>query len=76
MNSDDLQNAYQREALLANSIGLSVPVAVELQQLIELRKISALLEKLVELSGRPPMIVEPTKVSLPTPTPTKGLPKK
>lgn len=64
MTSDELQQHYSSEAFLANSIGLSVPVSLQLQQLVELRKISALLEKLIELSARPPVIVEPAKVSL------------
>lgn len=65
MNSDDLHEAYQREARLANTIGLSVPVSIAVQQLLELRKISSLLEKLIEISSRPPMIVEPAKIDLP-----------
>lgn len=71
MTSDELQQHYSSEAFLANSIGLSVPVSLQIQQLVELRKISALLEKLIELSARPVSAV-PVSSS----TPSKGLPKK
>lgn len=76
MQSDELHEIYQREARLANTIGLSVPVSLAVQQLEELRKISSLLEKLLELSARPPVIVEPAKVVLPAPTLSKGLSRK
>jgi len=78
MQSDELHEIYQREARLANTIGLSVPVSLAVQQLEELRKISASLLKLAEQINdlhthlkHPPMIVEPSKVVLSSPTAKK-----
>lgn len=64
MTEDELHAHYQREARIANTIGLSVPVSVEVQQLVELRCINSGLEKLLEtltriekLLSSPPVVV-------------------
>jgi hypothetical protein len=80
--SDELHNAYQREARLANAIGLSVPVSLAVQQLDELRKISASLLKLAEqinnlhkVLEKPPLIeVSSTAPFESTPTLRKKAP--
>jgi hypothetical protein len=57
MTPDDLQREYQKQANLANTIGLSVPVALQLQTVV-------LLEQILAIVSRPPMIVEQTPSSL------------
>lgn len=80
MTDDELHTHYQREARIANTIGLSVPVSVEVQQLVMLRQINSGLERLVESFSRiekllasPPVIVEPSPPAKPllSTTPTK-----
>ena len=69
--SDELHAAYQREARLANTIGLSVPVSLAVQQLDELRKISSLLEKLLAVAAHPPLRIEDLRIGAPTATTKK-----
>ena len=72
---NDLQKSYQQEAIDANTIGLSVPVALALKQLDTLREISLSLkalneklEKLLVLQVHPPVVAAalPRLASTPT----------
>lgn len=53
MTPEELEREYQKQAGLANAIGLSVPVALQLQTVI-------LLQQILLIVSKPPIIVPST----------------
>jgi len=57
MTTEELEREYQKQAGLANAIGLSVPVALQLQTVI-------LLQQILLIVSKPPMSVSPTPADI------------